>query len=522
MKLEDNILKWYPFAKNATILKLDHKTQEKAEQQYDYVILRGTLEKAKQLFSGADPERQAIEYAKTYLKSEGKILMIVDNKMGIRNYCEVKNKPNEKKQLTKKQIELLLIACHLNYYKFYYPLPSYEKTNVVFTDEFLPNQETIARNITLYEERSVVVQRENTLYLELLEQDQNLFKLFANTYFVECSRKQWEDNKIQFVSFSNMRKPKYSIQTVIQADAVYKKATNEQAQNHIEQIKQNLEILNKLGFQTLEYYENGKIVSQYQKNAESLDNFIIRQIQEGKKQAALQLINRFFGEIKEKLGKKTTKQNIFDIYEISYEPEQIKSLTFTQYGLWDLIFQNAFYIDGQFYFYDQEWIEEGIPIEYIFYRSIQYTPSLKQMLEEENILQQFGMTHEQLNIFFQLDNKLQEKTRNQEVWSNHSQVQTIEGLREKADKEKQEREKVLEDCKQLLNQKDARICFLEENMEKTVDLLKQKESEIAQKDNQLVQTENKMAQMENSISWKITKPLRKIENMGKKEKKNEN
>ena len=173
-----------------------------------------------------------------------------------------------------------------------------------------------------------------------------------------------------------------------------------------------------------------------------------------------------------------------------------------------MIFQNAFYIEGKFFFYDQEWIEEGMPIEYIFYRSIQYTQKLKEELEPEEIFCQCGITKQQIELFGQLDLKLQEKTREQEVWTKHTQAQTIQGLKAQIEQEKQERHKVLEDCKKLLNQKDARIVFLEENMDTTVNLLHQKETEVEQK-------ENKIVQMENSISWKVTKPLRAIRKKNK-------
>ena len=468
------------------------------------MILRGTLAYADKLFSGDNPEVQLIEYAKKHLKEDGKLLLAVDNKIGIRNYSEIQQKPKDGKKLTRKQIEELLETTGLKYYKFYYPLPDCEITNVIFTDKFLPNQETIVRNISLHEKEDVVIQLENKLFLDLLEQDKNLFKLFANSYLIECSRQEFPDNQIEFVSFSNMRKPEYSIKTIIQGDKVYKTAMNEQAKSHIEDIKKNLDVLNQLGFRTLDSYEEDVIISQYQKEKETLDNIIIHQIKSGKKEEAIQLITRFFQEIKEKLNMQTVSKNILDEYEIPYETNQIENLTFTKYGLWDLIFQNAFYMDDQFFFYDQEWIEEGVPIEYIFYRSMEYTRGLKEMLAVEEIYQKFGISEQQLNLFLQLDNKLQEKTRNQQVWDKHVQMQTINGLKAEIEQGKEENQKLLEDCKKLLNEKDARICFLEENMDKTVKLLQQKESQITQ--------------MENSTSWKITEPLRKL----KRGEKNEN
>ena len=510
MALKENIIKWYPFTPNATVLKIEDSLEGITEEQYDYVILLGTLDYAHKLFLGANPKEQLMEYVKKHLKDDGKLLLSVNNKLGVKTYCERQQQDEEAKTLNRKQLEELLNICGLHHYKFYYPLSDYKTTNVIFTDEFLPSQETIVRNIALHEEEDFVFQPENEAWFPLLEQDKNLFKWFANSYFVECSRKEFPDNQIEFVSFSNMRKPEYSIKTVIQGDKVYKTAGNPKAKGHIEKVKNNIDRIKQLGFQTLDSYEEDVIISEYQKNQETVDDIIVCKIEEGKKEEAMQLIKRFFQEIKDKLATAKTQENVFNQFGIAYEKEQIENLTFTKYGLWDLIFQNAFYRDGQFFFYDQEWMEEGIPIEYIFYRSIAYTNGIRECLKEEDILNQFGINKKHLDLFLQLDNKLQEKTRNNEVWNRHRQGQTIETLKEQIEHEKQEREKLLEDCKKLLNEKDARIAFLEENMDTTVKLLQQKENEVAQK-------ENEITQIENSVSWKVTKPLRKL-----KGEKNEN
>lgn len=493
-RLKENIISWYPFEPNAKILKVEKEWKPIGEEQYDYVILLGTLE---------------LEEAKKHVKEKGKILLAIHNKMGIKNYCQKQQEKKESFQCNRKQIQEQLQKSGFNHYKFYYVLPDYETTNAIFTDAFFPNQETLARNIFLHNEDDILLQSENQLFLDLLEQNPNLFQLFANSYLIECSKHEFPDNQIKFVSFSNMRKEKYGIKTIVQGDKVYKTAGNEQAKEHIKNIRKNIETLKKIGFSIIDSYEKDVIISQYQEQ-ESFDNTLLNRLKEGKKEEVIQLMTQFFQEIKEKLGVYPTKQNIFDQYGIKYEKEQIENLTFTKYGLWDLIFQNAFYINGKIFFYDQEWMEEGMPIEYIFYRSIQYTQKLKEELEEEAIFTQLGITKQHLELFMQLDNKLQEKIRNNEVWTKHMQGQTVETLKEQIEKEKQEREKVLEDCKGLLNQKDARICFLEENMDTTVKLLRQKENEVVQKENEIREKENKIVQMENSISWKLTKPLRII------------
>ena len=220
-------------------------------------------------------------------------------------------------------------------------------------------------------------------------------------------------------------------------------------------------------------------------------------MQNGEKEEAVQLIRNFFDEIKRRLSTGVIEKNIFEKYEISYQSHEIEKLTFTKYGFWDLIFQNAFYIDNKFFFYDQEWKDEGVPIEYIFYRSIQYTRDLQKYLDINKIWKKYGIKEEQLKLFHKLDDKLQEKTRDDCIWKWHSESsKTVQVLFDKIEELKKDKEKISEDCAKLLNEKDARIAFLEKNMEETVELLHQKENEITQ--------------MVNSTSWKITKPLRKL------------
>lgn len=191
---------------------------------------------------------------------------------------------------------------------------------------------------------------------------------------------------------------------------------------------------------------------------------------------------------------------------------------FTDYGLWDLIFQNAFYINNEFYFYDQEWKDEGIPIQYILYRSIQYTMQLRDILDVEKIWKRFGIEEKHLELFHQLDDKLQEKTRDNQIWEWHANFPVkLDNLKNEMQKLEDDKIKITNDCNKLLNEKDARIKFLEENMEKTVEILHQKENELAiknseieRKDDEISKKNDEINGMKNSLSWKITKPLRKL------------
>ena len=79
------------------------------------------------------------------LNTNGKILILMNNRLAIKNVC-IKN-PEVEELFNKKEIEELLDGVGLKYRKFYYPLPNYQIPNVIFTDKHLPDEETISRNI---------------------------------------------------------------------------------------------------------------------------------------------------------------------------------------------------------------------------------------------------------------------------------------------------------------------------------------------------------------------------------------
>ena len=144
-----------------------------------------------------------------------------------------------------------------------------------------------------------------------------------------------------------------------------------------------------------------------------------------------------------------------------------------------------------------------MPIEFIIYRAFKYNQELQNFLDVQEIYKDFNINEENLKLFADLDNKLQEKTRSELNWKLHRNsinMQTIDNiiqnLKEESNQKEQERKNIEDDCKKLLNEKDSRIKFLEDNMEQTCNLLRQKEEEIER--------------MKNSTSWKITEPLRKI------------
>lgn len=474
-QMKENAIKWYPF-----------------ENDKDYKILQNITKE----------HENELRIACEELKQDNKIIILMENKMSIKNMNKEENEL--KKLYNRREMEDLLDSVGIKNRKFYYLLPDVETTNVVFTDENLPNEESISRNINFYEEGSIGKDIQNTQFLRIIKQDKSLFKIFSNAFLIEGSKEEFEDNGIEFVSFSNMRKPEYRIQTVIRGDSVYKKAFNEKSLEHINNIKNNIDILNKLNLKTLDRYNENEIISKYEKNEKTLDETILDNLKLGRVDEAINLIKELFEILKEKLIVTNNDNNIFDRYNIDYKEEDVKDLTFVENGFWDMIFQNIFYINNEFYFYDQEWIENKLPLEFIIYRALFYNKNIKELIDIKEIFGIFGIDDEKIKIFQELDNKLQFMIRDEISWKCHNNLIVAERIQA-------EKEQILEDCKKLLNEKDSRIKFLKDNIEETITILRKKENEVIEK-------ENKIREMENSKSWKLTKPLRDLKNNKRKGK----
>ena len=471
-QIKDNINRWYP-----------------KEENIEYFVINNLCK---------ENEEELINIANN-MTEDSRILILMDNGLSVKN-ISVKEKESEN-LYTRKEIEELLNKLGLIYRKFYYPLPDNNITNVIFTDKHLPDEETISRNITLYSPEQIEKNEQNSEFIKIIRQNPELFKIFANSFFIECSKSEFKDNQIEFVSFSNMRKEEYRIKTIIKGEYVYKSAINDKSIEHIKKVKENIDILKKLNLNSLDNYDDIGIISKYQRDEKTLDKIIIEKIKKGQYEEAKNIVNNLFCELKNKLIVEKPEKNVFDDYNIDYEEADIESLTFVKYGFWDMIFQNIFYIDKQYYFYDQEWLDNNVPIEYIIYRAMLYNQELSQLINKDELFANFNIKEPQIKLFRELDNKLQGKTRDEKAWNIHLHPITINTLLDKEIKYEEEiqklkidKDQITQECTKLLNEKDARIKYLEDNIAETVNLLHAKERRIEL--------------MEESTSWRITEPLR--------------
>ena len=397
---------------------------------------------------------------------------------------------NQTYALSQKLINRLLEEQNLTEYKYYYVLPDYKATNAIFTDEYLPNLESINRNF-LYGEEEFENFNQTEAYIELLKEEKQSFKFFANSYFVEIGKSKLEPNGIRFVSYTNIRREKYKIQTIIYEDRVEKTYANDMAKEHIQTIHKNIDIMNQKNIKTLDRYENDKIISKYIKDFNSYDKILTELLENKKETEFFETITNYKNTLLEKLEEadynSIKENNVFTKYGVNVEKEMIQKLHFVKYGLWDLIFHNAFYINEEIYFYDQEWFDYNVPIEFIIYRAIAYFPIAHSYIRTNELYERLGL-NEFLKIFEDLDSKLQLEIRDNEIWKLHTSTRTGQTL--------------FDLYKNLV------VEFMEYKKVYNLNTIREISEENKRLRQEIERLNQEKERIYTSTSWKVTKPVR--------------
>ena len=319
----------YKDKENIIVISANNFDEIELEEKFDYIIIKDNLE--------------YLEKVQKFLNENGTILLFLNNKFGVSNL-----EKQRENTFTHAEIENKLVGKN---YRIFYPLPNYYNANVIFSDKYIPkynNTKIMNNSIVNNEDESGI----DELKLLKYATKEGLFKYFTNSYIVEINPKSTE----KFIGFNNARKVDFRLCTKIYEDYVIKESILPESKKHIYNIKNNAQELRNLGFEVIdEFKENETIYSKYI-NSNPFNQVLVDEIMSGNIESALELINKWYEEIKDKLKNQRVKEN----EELFY----VKKLYL------DLVFENTFYIDGKFVFFDQEWCLENLPLEFIIYRSI--------------------------------------------------------------------------------------------------------------------------------------------------------
>lgn len=172
----------------------------KLENKFDYVTLIGVLEYAGKFTKGQNPFYTFLNQIKQYLKEDGKLLLAIENKFGLKYWAgakedhtgkyfdSIENYPEDKSVQTfgKYEIEQMLKNVGFNQLNFYYPMPDYKLPNIIYSDSFLPSTDSLFDIYSPnFDNERYVLFNEREVFKNIIANKQ--FPFFANSFLIEAS-----------------------------------------------------------------------------------------------------------------------------------------------------------------------------------------------------------------------------------------------------------------------------------------------------------------------------------------------
>lgn len=560
--IRKNIIEWYPFESNSNILEIgseygiltesllqkSHKVTsidfskkrakkvEKKLSQYnnlelivgslsdiklqkekfDYIILVGVIDYYSKIYKGNVID--FFTYIKSLLKKNGKILIATENRFGTKylvgSLIEKKNstfkmfEDNENKMFSKKMLVEIFEKINFNY-NFYYPLPDYKLTNVIFSDNYMPgiNDSKLMYNPNHLEGSNIILNE-----LDMLKNfvENNNFSEFTNAFFIEINSQNIDVvDKPRFISFNNSRKEKYRLITKIYSNYVEKQSQFNSANEHFENIKEYIKFTEKLKINTPDYVENEKIKSKFL-ISNTLAEIVIEKLLKNDKIGAYNEIKKWENFIFNKFEinvdfENIQKNNIFKSLGIDFDMKKISNMNIIKKAYIDMVFENIFVENEKYYIYDQEWFFENTPFEFILYRAVSnlyiYNDKLNDVIKFDEILEDLDLLQYK-NIFKEIENDFQksvvDEKRNFIISNLNSEVINISDLKEEINSLKKYVAELIHDIEDY---KKIKKDYIEANLE-----LK---NSIKEKDKINNDLTDELNQIYNSKTWKFIKFMKK-------------
>ena len=421
-ELPKGLIQWYEFHKNskALYITIDQESfdpiaevlqdngvivtymlldevcdiQNKAAEQFDYIVLNGVLEHS------GNPEKVLAEL-RQFLKPHGRMLLGVNNRFGLRYFCGDRDPytgrsfdgvENYRRAYAKKEDrfqgrmymktewERMLRETGFDSIRFYSILSDLANPTLIFAEDYLPNEDLANRVFPTYNYPDSVFLEEETLYGSLIEN--GMFHQMANAYLIECSLDGGLSD-VSHVTASLERGRENALFTIIhKSGVVEKRAAYPEGQKRLEQLMDLGLDLIAHGLSIVDgHMEDGAYVMPYVKAP--VGQVYLKQLLVEDRNAFLAKLDYF-------------RDLILQSSEIVEPDKGDGEGAILRKGYLDLVPLNSFYFDGKFVFYDQEFCEENYPANVIIYRMISTlyagNVQLEKIIPREELLDRYGLT----------------------------------------------------------------------------------------------------------------------------------
>lgn len=172
----------------------------KLNKKYDKIFIIGSLAKASLYCPHSDnPYVDLLNGAKKLLKDNGELFIAIENKYGMKYFNGAKEdhtghifesiegyNTNEYRTFSSIQLRKMLSEVGFKNIYFYYPLPDYKFSNVIYSEDYLPKLDGIANvGHSLDRDRAVIFNEDKALCEAA---DSDMFEIFANSFLIKVGK----------------------------------------------------------------------------------------------------------------------------------------------------------------------------------------------------------------------------------------------------------------------------------------------------------------------------------------------
>lgn len=427
--LRQNILNWYPFEKEASLLEIGagcgaltgmltervdkvtaceltlrrasiiyerYKEKDNLEvivgnflkvsfdKKFDYIVINGVLEYSKMIMEtdSEDAFKMFLECAKNLLEPNGKILLAIENRIGLKYLSGApedhtgrifdgingySKEGREVRTFSKDELKNLCDAADLKVNTWFYPYPDYKFATEIFTDSSVNSIFPSSYDIP-YDLPRAGLYDQGALYGTLMKNQ--MADVFSNSFLLElCNDTGVDKTGIDYVKISNNRNKEFCIYTTISDGyaCVTKQPLYQEGKAHLEKMTCAKEFHPMLRLIESDYKEEclqmpfvkGKTMRKY--------------LEELAANNETDEIWRFLGLFRE---------GFYSDLPLKKEPSMeftkiFGDLTCNQELHWvsgvevDLIADNIFLTEDKWTYIDNEWtFDFEIPAEYVLWRTL--------------------------------------------------------------------------------------------------------------------------------------------------------
>lgn len=395
------------------------------EKKFDYIVLIGTLETCGSGSSEKNIYANYLKKALELLKPDGKLLLAVENRYGIRYFCGapyphtgrafdgINHYPLGTKgySFSKKELIDILSMAEIPFYKFYYPLPDYKLPQLIYSENHLPEKNVNERLIPYYVNSNTLLAYENDLYNDLV--DNNVFEFFSNSYLVECG---FDTNfcSVNYAAVSIDRGKEKGFATTIHSNIVKKRALYKEGEKSIRKLYNNMMDLKNHGIKIVPHsLEKNYVVMPYMKNM-TLSNYLKEIIRTDKEQF-MEIFDRLYDHILSSSEHVSPEKN-------GLCNEETRSLDWgviLRKAYLELIPLNSFYVNGEIIFFDQEFVRDNYPAKYILFRALNYmyyfAPHAEKIIPLQKLKEKYQLV-ELWDIFVAEEKRFLANVRNHDLY----------------------------------------------------------------------------------------------------------